>query len=526
MNMHKKDHRAIIHLAWSRANELRRLIFGWVEILPSCFPPMRGHPFRSPKGEQANISLYVARFPMSATEAEGWFEAAASGDIRLPSHPDKPTVGDGHSLVGGPFRREPENGSGSSARDLPFLPSVHGVMLAHGLFGEEDPAFSVESAKAQQAEWLRENMFIDLVEHPEFLGSLIMVRHPPVVRDVNSLLGLKDGHERELVRIRRWPGTDLAGHKLLAVEQRVLGLSSPHELDADRPLLELDWNGRSAKTALVLMHPVNGLAWWREPVGFLRSMQVNVNMTSETRRIVQSLDSEGNVRQHYDIAWRRSGDTRFLSVGDEETDRKDPASRAWRGDAHRQQLRIAASLGLRWFDDADTAQAALREIIGKARRAFAVIDPYFGPEQIRDFAMAVTSGDVSIQIVTSEECLTSERESGGEPISAVMAQSLSEFSKLGWAEPEVLVMRGRHAPLHDRFLIADGRVWLSGNSLNAIGKRASVLIELPNPQEVLNHLAPILNKADRFSDWLSDLRARLNRADAADSVPNSPIAEI
>ena len=233
----QEDQRAIIHLAWSVANEVRRLVFGWTEILPTCFPPMRGHPFRSPKVKQAASRLYVARFPMRATEAVRWFEGAAGGDLWLPSHPDKKTGGDGQPLLGPPFRREPENGSQSSAQHLPFLPSVHGVMLVQGLFGNEDSAFSQELAKEPQAKWLRENMFIDLSEHPEFVGSLIMVAHPPVVRDVGSQLGITNGREFELVRIRRWPGTDLAEHKLIAVEQKMLGLSVPREKVAiSRPL--------------------------------------------------------------------------------------------------------------------------------------------------------------------------------------------------------------------------------------------------------------------------------------------------
>ncbi len=514
------DRRAVIHLAWCLADETRRLIFGGAEILQPCFPPIRGHPFRSLRGKQGAPSLYVARFPMSATEAECWFETAAKGDLRLPHHPDRQTAGDGQPLVSGPFRREPENGSQSSARDLPFLPAVHGVMAASGLFSTEDPAFPAEIAKESQAAWLRENMFIDLAEHPEFMGSLIMVRHPPVVRDVGSHLGFNDGREVERVRIRRWPGTDLAGYKVLAVEQRSLGLGVPRELTADRPVMELDWNGKSDKTALVVMHPVSGLAWWREPLGFLRSIQMNLDLIRETRRIVQSVDAEGKVRQHYDVRWRGSGDAPLVSVVGEHTDGQDLSSRVWRAEARRNQLRMAASLGLRWFDDADAAQRAIREIIGNARRTFTVIDPYFGPEQIRDFAMAVTAGDVSIRIVTSEEHLRREPGSGGEPLSVVMERILAEFGGLGWAEPEVLVMRGRHAPLHARFLIADGRVWLSGNSLNAIGKRASMLIELPNPKEVLDHLSPIMEQAERFSAWRSDVRACTGPAGPAHSNPS------
>lgn len=358
MHIHK-DPQAIIHLAWCLADGVRRLIFGWAEILPTCFPPMRGHPFRSLKGKQAAPSLYVARFPMSATEAECWFGAAAGGDLRLPGHPDRPTPGDGQPLIGPPFRREPANGGQSSARDLPFLPSAHGVMLACGLFGMEDAVFSAELAKEPQAGWLRENMFIDLVDHPEYLGSLIMVRHPPVVRDVESRLGFNNGREVELVRIRRWPGTNLAGHKVLAVEQRILGLGAPRELTVDRPMMELDWNGKSDKTALVVTHPVNGLAWWREPRGYLRSMHMSIDSIQETRRVVQSVDSAGKVRQHYDVSWRGSGDTPLVSVVGEETDQQDPSNRVWRAEIRRNQIRTAASLGLVWFDDANSAQAAI-----------------------------------------------------------------------------------------------------------------------------------------------------------------------
>ncbi len=68
-------------------------------------------------------------------------------------------------------------------------------------------------------------------------------------------------------------------------------------------------------------------------------------------------------------------------------------------------------------------------------------------------------------------------------------------------------MLGESAPLHDRFLVIDGRVWLSGNSLHAIGERASVLIEIPDPDEILTRMKPILGLAVPFEQWLADRRA-------------------
>lgn len=486
---------------------------------------MQGHPFRCLRGKQTTNSVFVARFPMSAAAAEAWFEAASSGDLRLPSHPAKKTPGDDQLLGGPPFRREPENGSMSSAMDLPFLPAVHGVMLACGLFGTDDQKFFEEINKKPLLEWLQDNIFIDIARYPEYLGSLIMVRHPLVVRDVGSRLGFTNSREVEMARIRRWPGTNLTGCKIVAFDQRFLGISLHRELFLDSSVVELDWNGKSNKTALVVTHPVNGLAWWREPAGFLRSIQMTLDLVHETRRITQSIDKEGKIDQHYDVGWRGSGNTSVISLVGDETDGQHPGNRAWRGEARRRQLKLAASLGLKWFDNAAEAQTAVREIIGNARRAFTVIDPYFGPEEVRNFAAAVTAGDVSIRIVTSEECLRRAPEDGSEPIASAMENILSNFVDLGWAKPEVLVMRGRHAPLHDRFLIADGRVWLSGNSLNAIGKRASVLIELPNPQEVLNHLGPIIAGAEPFAAWLSKHRSNTSDSDQLEDSAEHPSEE-
>jgi hypothetical protein len=74
-----------------------------------------------------------------------------------------------------------------------------------------------------------------------------MAAHPAVVRDVTGHLGFSNGREFELVRIRRWPETGLADYKLIAVEQRILGLRIPRELTVDSPVMELDWNGKSDK---------------------------------------------------------------------------------------------------------------------------------------------------------------------------------------------------------------------------------------------------------------------------------------
>jgi hypothetical protein len=54
--------------------------------------------------------------------------------------------------------------------------------------------------------------------------------------------------------------------------------------------------------------------------------------------------------------------------------------------------------------------------------------------------------------------------------------------------------------LHDRFIVVDGAAWFSGNSLNAIGQRESLVIKLPDPASVIARLNELFeNHSDDFS---------------------------
>ncbi len=79
---------------------------------------------------------------------------------------------------------------------------------------------------------------------------------------------------------------------------------------------------------------------------------------------------------------------------------------------------------------------------------------------------------------------------------------LSTFRERGLKDIEVRVMPNKEGEpvLHDRFLVVDGAVWFSGNSFNAIGKRESLLVKLPDPSPVIERLNSIF---DRESDDIS-----------------------
>ena len=67
-------------------------------------------------------------------------------------------------------------------------------------------------------------------------------------------------------------------------------------------------------------------------------------------------------------------------------------------------------------------------------------------------------------------------------------------------------MLGDKPAFHDRFIIVDNNVWLSGNSLADIGKRASILVQLQYPNQIINMYKQIIedkNKCLSLEEWLN-----------------------
>jgi hypothetical protein len=255
------------------------------------------------------------------------------------------------------------------------------------------------------------------------------------------------------------------------------------------------------------------VAWWREPLPFLRAVTLDLGIVKERRRIMISTDQEGRpVKQYeFDVVERPRERPGLMVVG-EPSEMYSPSNREFQAEARRKELAIAASLGLQWFDDPSEAEEKIRTLIGRARKSVMILDPYFGPQELASFGLA-TSPEVEVRIVTSANCL--RQRSGAGELGDQMDGLLEQLSRENFASVSMLIMPGETPELHDRFIVVDGRVWFTGNSLNAIGSRASVLIEIPNPQYVLSHLKPIVSAAKPFHDWIKERReSRANRDDA------------
>lgn len=506
---------SLVHLAWWRRQSERRLIFGWVETLPSLVPAQRGHPFVSlPVKPDKAAYIYVARFPIPADEAETWFAEAQAGNLKLPSHPDKPTAGDRQALLDPPSRVEPDGGGESIAMGLPFLPAVHGAVYVRGLFGNVVDEVIAQIGQVDAAHWLMEWLFFDLREHPEYLGSLMHTRYDPTIRDVERHLSKRSDGEDELIRLTTWPGTELDGMEIIAIERRPFGLSDPMRVKVRGSLATVRWPRRVEHTGLAILDAKQQLCWWSDPIPFIRSIGVDMAISGRRRQI--KLTTEGRHKESYNVTEKLRDQARGPIVVGKTPDFTSPSAVYYAAEARRHRRRLSANLGVQWFDDPITAATAIRSIIGEARERVWIIDPYFAGVEIVRFALAVTSRFVDVEIITSAEHLrTRAKGVGSREEGDVLAEVIEQLPAGQPINLLVKVMLGKSAPIHDRFLIIDDQVWFSGNSLNAIGERASLLLRVPNAEDTLSRLAPITEAAVMLDQWIVERRLVRTRSGVA-----------
>lgn len=151
----------------------------------------------------------------------------------------------------------------------------------------------------------------------------------------------------------------------------------------------------------------------------------------------------------------------------------------------------------KWFYNAPSEAAEyVRQKIGSARDTVLIVDPYFADRELLAFGHAVSRPDIDLRILTStliKSCSGSQ-----------LLDSLNRTFKSYPTNPEVRILTGNPPPVHDRFLIVDGTVWFSGNSLSTIGERAGMIVKLPDPEPVVQRLEAFWHSACSLSDWLAN----------------------
>ncbi len=130
--------------------------------------------------------------------------------------------------------------------------------------------------------------------------------------------------------------------------------------------------------------------------------------------------------------------------------------------------------------------------------------------QLGQFLYALHGDEVRVTLLTTKLAFTPPRNSDHTRLYMLeeFKCSLEQLNKYQKLIPDVRVIAA--SSLHDRFLIVDDKVWVIGNSLNSLGEKASMVVRLPDPYEVIERLLELAANApdlDKYIDNVSTDRA-------------------
>jgi len=161
-----------------------------------------------------------------------------------------------------------------------------------------------------------------------------------------------------------------------------------------------------------------------------------------------------------------------------------------------------------WLELEQQAADVVRGIVTRAANTVWLFDPYFSARAFLRFVLAVAPGNAKVEVFTSASHLKTRLRSDPtrRELDAVHS-AMNQITARG-IDARLFVLSGGAHPMHDRFVVVDeSRAWMSGNSLSAIGRRTSVLLELPLAGDVIDRLKDVRQAARPFSEWLAGIES-------------------
>ena len=296
---------------------------------------------------------------------------------------------------------------------------------------------------------------------------MCIVAPNPVFRAIDrSHLGSSNPDTAESVayKIVVRQGRTPSGLCLTVTNERIHGLLTPivHKFDHN-PITVCRFPTRIYKEGVSVSHPQCGLLHWQRPAPLIRSIRTRMNLMGG-RKVVEVPD-RGRRRRGEQYEVHEVGDEIETVIGRASSD---PMIRMAKAESRRARIQLAKDYDQKWFYQTPReAEQYVRERIGRARETVFIVDPYFAGRELMAFGHAIRRRNVQLRILSSTAGLK-ESELGATALEA--GQNLQEIQGTTFAgyssKPEIRIP-GDSPAVHDRFLVIDGDVWFSGNSLNS-----------------------------------------------------------
>ena len=484
-----------------------------VELRPIEFPDAIGCLAQNHRAKpQSRTCLHYRRFVLPAAEAIEWYKDATRGNpITLPCEPNNPTPGDGSTLNSGVFVSEPPWPQCVTSNELPFAPDWMDGARTHFLFPEDalPPEIAAiiqdENNRATLTEWL----LFDLVDvYREYQGAMCVLAPNPIFRSLEKYHldpPHTDSAETVAYKIVARQGQVVNGLNLEIANEHRWGRLAPvtHKF-GNQAIAVLNFPTRIHKEGRSVTHSEFGLLYWHPPAPLVRSIHVSMQTTGRRRQIEVPARGGRRPAEKYEVS--EIVDVTDSVVGEASND---PISRIAEAESRRSRRQSAKDQDQEWFYQAPReAIQYVRQRIGNARHDVLIVDPYFAGRELLSFGHAIRRRAVHLRILSSTAALKESH------LGATTFESGTHFMQILNAtfddypvKPEIRVL-GDSPAVHDRFLVVDGNVWFSGNSLTAIGERAGMIVKLPDPEPVITRLEVFWSQAQTLADWVADNAAQ------------------
>lgn len=498
-----------------------RLVFATVMLLPPGRPaPPSMNKVDHIRLKKTDESVFFRRTTLSSADAILWYRSLGSGVSKTPvptKYDERDNSLDGIEItvpllsdnpnwphLGLPFGESLFAHPEDLSHPAPFV----GCRPArvHRRFGRDEDFGSLTS-NDRAMDFIARRMHIDMRTHPEYLGSASLVSPDPIIRQIEHFMipaGASTG-ERILYRIVARTGQSLQGLRITTFDVQDDLLTNFETLDVPPDgIVDVDKGSCTGKYGYLITHPSNGILAYSPPYGFLRQIGVNIHaMPTAIKRInVPTTESPSAKRMEY-------------VAGDRSLTKRDPstliglpppganiAARIAEAKADRRKRSNGELFGQRWFPNG-SREAAIRFVhtqIGSARSRILIADPYLSALQIGQFLYAINGSPTDVRLLTSSLAFSSGPDGipKAEHLKSFIKR-LDELKDQHGIDANAYVIQA--STLHDRFLVIDNAVWFLGNSLNSLGDRSSLIVKVPNPGEVIDHLSEMQHSADNLRSY-------------------------
>lgn len=496
---------AVLHIIVAGKRNSWRFLFGYVELLPREIPPPQPDGvITGPHLRQSGYRVFADHVPITVERGLQWYRDAldgrvvrpdAAGSIQLANDPDAVLC------ESNDWNQEPtwpDFVSAASADVLPFLARWHRTPRAHHLITSSQELPFQPNEIADLDDFFERDAGFRRSAFPQLFGSAHLIVPNPYYRKLHEALGSdvhsnapSSAHESINVYVDTRSGVKLPPMNINIVDHRPSGVGRSVTVALTSALTNVPMGTTLRQTsAVVTLESDGSVLETRKASPFMRDFQLTMDIASSKRR-VDVTHSNGNVVETYEVSVVHPHTSNGGS--------RSPRAAADLLDSMLREIEVRASaksLDQRWFAYVpESARNFIRQQIQRAREQILFADPYFSGIEVQRFALATSVAGVAVRVLTTRD---------GFPAAGISAEALianitrwKKDPSLGRLEVRIL----DRSELHDRFLRVDDRVYSLGNSLNAIGDKASLFIRVPDPAPVILEFEKLWKKATRLEDF-------------------------